>query len=266
MVAPPTPNIPESVPPAAPTNTAHPGAGCCSPAFAVLFAPHLENQVDRHRGDEQSERHSQRRCEQSDREFRRDVGDCNRARREYDGIADIHAAALVVAPKPEHHVRHHHDQGGPLRQMLVHAEHQRQDGNGDDSPADAEQAAEETEQGPERQIEKNLQQMDCSGSRGLHSIPASPHPACSDAGPAISGSGFPGVPDTHAETKTGTAAPVSFCPDRSVHYAGCMTNNSCICPFAFAIECARTSAPIARPEARTTSTSVTPMKLSTCFR
>lgn len=55
------------------------------------------------------------------------------------GVTQIDAVALVVAPDRQHHVGHHHDQGGALSQLLIQTEQHAQHRNGDQAAADTEQ-------------------------------------------------------------------------------------------------------------------------------
>jgi hypothetical protein len=67
-------------------------------------------------------------------------------------MTKIDGGALVVAPGSHQYVGHHHHQGSALGQLLVHAEHQRQDRDGDQAAADAENAPQGAHGNPERQV------------------------------------------------------------------------------------------------------------------
>src|SRR5690606_3786527 len=78
---------------------------------------------------------------------------------EGQGITQIDAVALVVAPDRQQHVGHYHHQCGALRHLLIKAEEDAQRGNGAQPATDAEQPADRAEQHTENHIEEEIEEL-----------------------------------------------------------------------------------------------------------
>ncbi|MNT87663.1 hypothetical protein D3C72_2281100 [compost metagenome] len=72
-------------------------------------------------------------------------------------MAQFDPVALMVAPQRQHHVRHHHHQSGALGNLLIETAQYAQQRNGDQSPADAEQAAKGPQGRTENQVHQKLE-------------------------------------------------------------------------------------------------------------
>lgn len=119
--------------------------------------PELQGEVDRQDNQEPGEGRAQVIGIKPRRESRGHVGRCHRDRAQGRHRAQMHRMPLVVAQEADQHVGGDHHQGRPLGQVLIHPVQIAEDGDRDQAPADAEQAACHTQAQPEQQICQNRQ-------------------------------------------------------------------------------------------------------------